>query len=229
MLAYVQPFVSGGISKTINMPNSATSEDIKNCYLKAHKLGIKSVSIYRDGCKSSQPLNTADEPKQIKQKRALSNRRRGTTHKVKIAGQNLFVRTGEFENGDLGEIFLDMYKEGSTLRAMLNCFAIAVSVGLQHGVPLSEFVEKFIFTRFEPAGTVDHDYIKNSTSILDTVFRLLEYEYLGNTHNVHVKNNKECSTSSNADSPNCPTCGAITVRTGTCYGCPVCGTSLGCS
>lgn len=229
MLAYVQPFVSGGISKTINMPNSATSEDIKNCYLKAHKLGIKSVSIYRDGCKSSQPLNTADEPKQIKQKRALSNRRRGTTHKVKIAGQNLFVRTGEFENGDLGEIFLDMYKEGSTLRAMLNCFAIAVSVGLQHGVPLSEFVEKFIFTRFEPAGTVDHDYIKNSTSILDTVFRLLEYEYLGNAHNVHVKNNKECSTSSNADSPNCPTCGAITVRTGTCYGCPVCGTSLGCS
>lgn len=140
----------------------------------------------------------------------------------------MFVRTGEFENGDLGEIFLDMYKEGSTLRAMLNCFAIAVSVGLQHGVPLSEFVEKFIFTRFEPAGTVDHDYIKNSTSILDTVFRLLEYEYLGNTQNVHVKDNKECSTS-NADSPNCPTCGALTVRTGTCYGCPVCGTSLGCS
>ena len=221
--------MSGGISKTINMPNSATSEDIKNCYLKAHKLGIKSVSIYRDGCKSSQPLNIKGTEKEVAiepKRRPMPERRRGTTHKVKISGQNLFLRTGEYVNGDLGEIFIDMYKEGSTLRSLLNCFAISVSVGLQHGVPLDEYIEKFMFTRFEPAGFVIHSKIKTSTSILDTVFRLLAMEY---TQGEAVSSPLELEKLNISDAPACPTCGAITVRTGTCYGCPVCGTSLGCS
>ncbi len=240
MLAAIQPFVSGGISKTINLPNDATVDDIKKCYLDAYKLGLKSVSIYRDGCKQSQPLNKISTEKEISvggNKRPLPESRNGKTHKIKINGHNMFLRTGEYENGEVGEIFLDMYKEGSTLRSLLNCFAIAVSVGLQHGVPLREFVDKYIFTRFEPAGPVQHSKIKYSTSILDTVFRLLAYEYLDDKSLVHIKQtvgsdgeeDGVVERSGYGDAPLCSTCGSITVRTGTCYGCPVCGTSLGCS
>lgn len=224
MMAAVQPHVSGGISKTINFPNSATVDDIKDCYMQAWKRGIKSISIYRDGCKASQPLNTDSSnkvPAVTTNRKVLKNKRAGYTHKMKIGDQNLFLRTGEFDDGSLAEIFIDMSKEGSTIRSMLNCFAISVSIGLQHGVPLEELVEKFSFTKFEPAGFVKHDVIKSCSSIVDAVFRLLSHEYL-NKETI-VKQQQDLST------PICHVCGSVTTRTGTCYTCLNCGTSLGCS
>ena len=127
----------------------------------------------------------------IVERRALPAKRRGFTQKAKINGQALFLRTGEYNDGTLGEIFIDMAKEGATMRSMLNCFAIAISIGLQYGVPLEEYVEKFVFTRFEPAGMVDHPNIKTTTSIIDFMFRSLAYEYLGRNDLVHVLDKPE--------------------------------------
>ena len=241
MMAAAQPFLSGAISKTINLPNEAKVEEIKDCYHLSWTLGLKANALYRDGCKLSQPLSTKSDVKEEKetaeekletveevlgeaanvklsdlspeqvieaalaimekskdtdfmrqlsrvvQKKRLPYKRRGYTQKASIAGQTVFVRTGEYEDGTLGEIFVDMHKEGATFRSLMNCFAIAVSVGLQYGVPLEEYVEKFTFTRFEPAGMViGHANIKNSTSIIDYIFRMLGYEYLNRTDLVHV-------------------------------------------
>src|ERR1700744_5036408 len=238
MMAAAQPFLSGAISKTINLPNEAKVEEIKDCYELSWALGLKANALYRDGFKLSQPLSTksakkedADEkldtveevlgeaanvklsdltPEQVLeaaiaimeksqdtnfmrqlsrvvQKKSLPYKRRGFTQKATIDGQTVFVRTGEYEDGTLGEIFVDMHKEGATFRSLMNCFAIAVSVGLQYGVPLEEYVEKFTFTRFEPAGMVmGHPNIKSSTSIIDFIFRLLGYEYQDRTDLVHV-------------------------------------------
>jgi len=221
MMAYVQPFVSGAISKTVNMPREATPDDLKDIYFEAWKLGLKAIAIYRDGSKASQPLADASsslkkngevklskdeilkivqdlllkssdtsfkrELSSIVQKKKLPARRRGITWKAKINGQTIFVRTGEYEDGTLGEIFIDIFKEGASFRSLLNCFAIAVSIGLQYGVPLEEFVNKFIYTKFEPSGPVSHPYIKHATSILDYIFRLLAWEYLGRTDLLHVQ------------------------------------------
>ncbi|HUX39574.1 MAG TPA: vitamin B12-dependent ribonucleotide reductase [Rectinemataceae bacterium] len=225
MMAAVQPFITGAISKTINMPNTASYEDVKGAHLLAWRSMLKSIALYRDGSKLSQPLaalapgadlvadsivalQTGDEedeePRQSPQgeaqqrlfreeapelpglpaaprgrRRALPNRRAGYTQKAKIAGHSVFVRTGEYEDGALGEIFLDMHKEGAAFRSILNSFAIAVSLGLQYGVPLEEYVDAFTFTRFEPNGMIQgHDYIKISTSVLDYVFRDLAIAYL---------------------------------------------------
>ena len=235
MMAYVQPFISGAISKTINLPNEATVEDIQHCYELSWRLGLKANALYRDGCKLSQPLaNKKDEEKEEKEtataaapaakaedgfskltpeqvleaarllmqestdtqfKRALSRiverkklpgKRNGFTQKAKIGGQTVFVRTGEYGDGTLGEIFIDMHKEGAAFRSLMNCFAISVSIGLQYGVPLDEFVNKFTFTRFEPSGMVDHPNIKSASSIVDYIFRLLAFEYLGRTDLVHI-------------------------------------------
>jgi ribonucleoside-diphosphate reductase alpha chain len=240
MMAACQPFLSGAISKTINLPNEAKVEEIADCYLLSWSLGLKANALYRDGSKLSQPLsNKSDKKKKTEEaseelvaeesaapesnivdlgkltveelleevtkrmqassdtqlKRALSKiverkslpaKRRGFTQKAKINGQVLFLRTGEYQDGTLGEIFIDLAKEGSTLRSLMNCFAIAISVGLQYGVPLDEFVEKFVFTKFEPAGMVDHPNIKTTTSLVDFVFRALAYEYLDRTDLVHV-------------------------------------------
>lgn len=252
MMAAVQPFVSGAISKTINLPNEATVEEIAECYLLSWQLGLKANALYRDGSKLSQPLsNKSDKKKKsddkedksqaaqsgeaetavtesnivdlskltveelleevtkrmnaspdtklkrklsdIVQRKKLPAKRRGFTQKAKINGQVIFLRTGEFQDDTLGEIFIDLAKEGSTLRSMMNCFAIAVSVGLQYGVPLEEFVEKFVFTKFEPAGMVDHPNIKTTTSLVDFVFRCLAYEYLDRTDLVHVLDRPEIS------------------------------------
>jgi ribonucleoside-diphosphate reductase alpha chain len=133
----------------------------------------------------------------IVERRALPAKRRGFTQKAKINGQALFLRTGEYADGTLGEIFIDMAKEGATMRSMLNCFAIAISIGLQYGVPLEEFVEKFVFTRFEPSGMVDHPNIKSTTSIIDFMFRLLAYEYLGRNDLVHVLDKPEVQNMGN--------------------------------
>ncbi len=217
MMAAVQPFVSGAISKTINMPNSASVDDVKGAYTLAWKSMLKAIALYRDGSKLSQPLSTlsgggdpladglvaleakvrsggGEEPELPKPARtqggrkSLPNRRKGYTQKAKIGGHSLFLRTGEYADGSLGEIFLDMHKEGAAFRSLLNSFAIAVSLGLQYGVPLEEFVEAFTFSRFEPNGIVrGHDNIKMTTSVLDFIFRDLALTYLRRTDLVQVK------------------------------------------
>jgi ribonucleoside-diphosphate reductase alpha chain len=286
MMGATQPFISGAISKTINLPNEATVEEIAEAYLLSWKLGLKANALYRDGSKLSQPLsNKSDkkkkadpdsyrdgsqlagqithkpEPEQpagilpepqtnqqpdavtgesnivdlskltveelfeevqkrvqshpdtklkrklasIVERRSLPAKRRGFTQKAKINGQAIFLRTGEYSDGTLGEIFIDMAKEGATMRSMLNCFAIAISIGLQYGVPLEEFVEKFVFTKFDPAGFVEHPNIKSTTSIVDLMFRTLGYEYLGRTDLVHVLDKPEVMNTGADDWDDIPT------------------------
>ena len=326
MMGAVQPFISGAISKTINLPNEATIEEIKDCYYLSWQLGLKACALYRDGSKLSQPLsNKSDKKKKdatateetaantsaivdmsqltvdelldevnkrvqaspdtelkrqlsrIVERKQLPFKRHGYTFKAKVGGQALFLRTGEYSDGTLGEIFIDMAKEGATMRSLLNSFAIAISVGLQYGVPLDEYVDKFIFTRFEPSGIVEHPNIKTATSVLDYVFRLLGYEYLDRTDLVHVQDPERMEQAedaskqqelsqvrvtapqaapkaknvvpalkpqavsvqnsaeikklmgTSADAPACRNCGNITLRNGTCYMCPNCGTTTGCS
>lgn len=193
MMAAVQPFISGGISKTVNLPNDATIEDIEQIYFQAWKLGLKGTALYRDRCKLSQPLNT----KELKEKSEkliergieikLPYRRNGLTISSKISGNKVFLRTGEYPDGKIGEIFIDMHKAGSSYRSLMNCFAIATSMGLKYGVPLEEYVDMFTFTRFEPSGLTTHPNIKSATSVIDFVFRVLGMEYLGRTDFIHVK------------------------------------------
>jgi ribonucleoside-diphosphate reductase alpha chain len=202
MMAAAQPFISGAISKTINMPSDATLEDVKAAYLFAWKSMVKAVALYRDGSKLSQPLNASSDSgkateampsvaqvaekvaervlvRYLHKRRSLPARRGGYTQKAIIGGHKLYLRTGEYEDGTLGEIFLDMHKEGAAFRSLMNNFAIAISLGLQHGVPLEEFVEAFVFTRFEPNGPVKlNDRIKMATSIIDYIFRELAITYL---------------------------------------------------
>ncbi len=221
MMAAAQSFISGAISKTINMPNDATIEDCQKAYELSWSLGVKANALYRDGSKLSQPLASAlveddDEAAEtletgsaqekatvlaekivekivVKEivrshREKMPQRRKGYTQKAIVGGHKVYLRTGEYEDGNLGEIFIDMHKEGAGFRAMMNNFAIAVSVGLQYGVPLEEFVDAFTFTKFEPAGMVQgNDSIKNATSILDYVFRELAVSYLDRTDLAHVK------------------------------------------
>jgi ribonucleoside-diphosphate reductase alpha chain len=331
MMAACQPFLSGAISKTINLPHEATVAEIADSYLMSWQLGLKANAIYRDGSKLSQPLSTKSDKKtktdsaeaeveevttsqmvdlsnltvdelleevqkrmttstdtvlkrqlsRIVERKSLPAKRRGFTQKARIGGQVLFLRTGEYNDGTVGELFIDLAKEGSTLRSLMNCFAISISVGLQYGVPLEEFVDKFVFTKFEPSGMVDHPNIKTTTSIVDFIFRALAYEYLGRTDLVHVldkptvenlgeegditlvgkpelssirvtapatqvtaakanvvaavneggsmDNITAAAKSMQSDAPACSTCGHITIRSGTCYKCLNCGTSMGCS
>lgn len=215
MMAAAQPFISGAISKTINLPNNATIDDVKFAYLHSWKMGVKANALYRDGSKLSQPLNTMTEDevedliekkeqndivkiaekiihRYIAKRRKLPDRRTGYTQKVKINGQSVYLRTGEYENGQLGEIFIDMHKEGAAFRSLLNCFAISISLGLQHGVPLEEFVDAFVFTRFEPSGVVSgHKRIKMSTSVIDYIFRELAVTYLGRNDLAHVDDDEK--------------------------------------
>jgi len=198
MMAAAQPFISGSISKTVNLPNEITVEEIERIYLESWRLGLKCVALYRDGCKASQPLNTTSgdgKEKESSSSAALSvpaltrqrlpKKRVGWTLEAKVGGHKVYLRTGEYDDGSLGEIFIDMHKEGAAFRSMMNCFAIAVSLGLQYGVPLKEFVDVFTFTRFEPQGMVDHPNIKQATSVVDYIFRVLGMEYLGRMDFVH--------------------------------------------
>jgi len=215
MMAAAQPFITGAISKTINMSNAATIEQCQEAYLLSWRLGVKAVALYRDGSKLSQPLQAAlldddgalaeavaEAPAAAKavvvaekvvekiisgRRSRLPDRRKGYTQKAMVGGHKVYLRTGEYEDGRLGEIFIDMHKEGAAFRAMMNNFAIAVSVGLQYGVPLEEFVEAFTFTRFEPSGMVEgNETIKMSSSILDYIFRELAISYLGRNDLAHV-------------------------------------------
>jgi ribonucleoside-diphosphate reductase alpha chain len=237
MMAAAQPFISGAISKTVNLPGEATVEEIRDIYTEAWKLGLKAIALYRDGCKMSQPLNVSSDDRKKKKaadptvaaakapeapaksasevfeqayaeasrkgantapetvsiklpaplRRRLPQRRRGITQEARIGNHKVFVRTGEYADGTIGEIFIDMAKEGAAFRSMMSCFAIAVSKGLQYGVPLKEFVDTFTFTRFEPQGMCDHPNIKMATSVIDYVFRLLALEYLGDDSYCQVK------------------------------------------
>ena len=224
MLAAAQPFISGAISKTINMPNEATVEDCKAAYILSWKLGLKANALYRDGSKLSQPLQSqliADEDEDedvieafldkpaaaraaglaekivekvverivvMRERERMPDRRKGYTQKAVVGGHKIYLRTGEYDDGKLGEIFIDMHKEGAALRSLLNNFAIAVSLGLQYGVPLDEYVDAFTFTRFEPSGPVQgNDSIKYATSILDYVFRELAVSYLSRFDLAHVE------------------------------------------
>ncbi len=220
MMASAQSFISGAISKTINMPNDATIEDCQKAYELSWSLGIKANALYRDGSKLSQPLAAAlveddDEAAEVLEsgsmqekaqvlaekivekivvkevargREKMPERRKGYTQKAVVGGHKVYLRTGEYSDGSLGEIFIDMHKEGAGFRAMMNNFAIAVSVGLQYGVPLEEFVDAFTFTKFEPAGMVQgNDSIKNATSILDYIFRELAVSYLDRTDLAHIK------------------------------------------
>ncbi|MFO1127889.1 MAG: vitamin B12-dependent ribonucleotide reductase [Rhodospirillales bacterium] len=231
MMAASQPFITGAISKTINMPRSASIKDCKDAYLLAWQLGLKATALYRDGSKLSQPLSSGvfdavDEAEEAEdeilerpaalraervaelavahiakrlaepltehlgrsQRHGLPNRRKGYTQKAKVGGHKIYLRTGEYEDGRLGEIFIDMHKEGAAFRSLMNNFAIAISIGLQYGVPLEEFVEAFTFTRFEPAGPVQgNDSIKMATSILDYMFRELAVSYLGRFDLAHAE------------------------------------------
>ena len=195
MMGAAQPFISGAISKTVNLPNEVTVEDIEKIYVESWRLGLKAVALYRDGCKLSQPLNSGSsagsksdtvEAEAAPSRLRLPKKRAGITQEARIGGHKVYVRTGQYENGQLGEIFIDMHKEGAAYRSMMNCFAIAVSLGLQYGVPLQEYVDVFTFTRFEPSGPVDHPNIKFATSIVDYIFRLLAMEYLGRHDLVQV-------------------------------------------
>ena len=216
MMAAAQSFISGAISKTVNMPAAATIGDCKRAYEQSWQLGVKAIALYRDGCKLSQPLaaaiagsesgeedeaeagthskivelvkHSASEMVAQNRRAKLPQRRKGYTQKAIVGGHKVYLRTGEYQDGSLGEIFIDMHKEGAGFRAMMNNFAIAVSIGLQHGVPLDTFVDAFIFTRFEPSGSVrGNDTIKNATSILDYVFRELGVSYLDRTDLAHVQ------------------------------------------
>jgi ribonucleoside-diphosphate reductase alpha chain len=286
MMAAVQPFISGAISKTINMPASATIDDIKGAYLLSWRKMLKAIALYRDGSKLSQPLSSltpgsdpaADallallrEPGEEgiglalspsargKKRNPLPAKRFGYTQKAKIGGHSIFLRTGQYEDGTLGEIFLDMHKEGAAFRSLLNSFAIAVSLGLQYGVPLEEYVDAFTFTRFEPNGIVSgHGNIKMTTSVLDFIFRDVALSYLGRTDLAQVKPDDLISTSMNRNGNKpgsngngealpldnevhvakmkgyegdpCPVCGHFTlVRSGTCMRCDTCGSTTGCS
>jgi ribonucleoside-diphosphate reductase alpha chain len=226
MMAACQPFISGAISKTVNLPAEATIADIKKVYYQSWQLGVKAIAIYRDSSKLSQPLtlsgfdgaSSARTPvtpadaalirdilsKKVLlrgQQRKLPPRRKGYTQKAAVGGQKVFLRTGEYDDGKLGEIFIDMHKEGASFRAMMNNFAMAVSIGLQYGVPLDEFVDAFTFTRFEPSGQVtQNDTIKMATSILDYIFRELGISYLGREDLAHVKPSALPLASAAADS-----------------------------
>src|ERR1700744_4273796 len=223
MMAASQPFISGAISKTINMPNDATVEDCKSAYLLSWKLALKANALYRDGSKLSQPLNSqliSDEDDEddggealvakpmaarttqvaekiveklverivvMREREKMPDRRKGYTQKAVVGGHKVYLRTGEYDDGRLGEIFIDMQKEGAALRSLLNNFAIAVSLGLQYGVPLDEYVDAFTFTRFEPSGPVQgNDSIKYATSIIDYVFRELAVSYMERFDLAHV-------------------------------------------
>jgi ribonucleoside-diphosphate reductase alpha chain len=253
MMAAAQPFLSGAISKTVNLPNDATVDEVAGIYEEGWRLGLKAVALYRDGCKASQPLSTsskdskddAKDAKNAREKAALvasstmppaseqarpserpseigaltplplstepqdatqltlqltrgerphglrvrlPKKRSGFTQEARVGGHKIFLRTGEYQDGTLGEIFIDMHKEGAAFRSLMNCFAMSVSIGLQYGVPLNTYVEQFTFTRFEPQGVVEgHPNVKFSTSIVDYLFRVLGVEYLHRYDLAHVK------------------------------------------
>jgi ribonucleoside-diphosphate reductase alpha chain len=270
MMGAVQPFISGAISKTINMPTDATVEDIMHAYMESWKLGLKAIAIYRDGSKRTQPLNTSKEKEDVKTvaaegkearllRRKLPDERRSITHKFDIAGHEGYITAGMYEDGQPGEIFITMSKEGSTISGLMDSFATAISMALQYGVPLQVLVDKFSHMRFEPSGFTKNPDIPMAKSIMDYIFRWLASKFLDGeaqqeagivqrdpVEEAHQK--KVVSIAAHAprggapvssissitslyqqDAPPCPDCGAIMIRSGACYKCMNCGAVSGCS
>jgi ribonucleoside-diphosphate reductase alpha chain len=257
MMAAVQPFLSGAISKTVNMPNETTAEEIMETYLQAWKLGLKSIAIYRDGSKRTQPLSTGKsaEPekkeKVIGKRRKLPDERHAITHKFSIAGHDGYITVGEYDDGSPGEIFIVMAKEGSFVSGLMDAFATAVSIGLQYGVPLRVLVDKLSHTRFEPYGFTNNPKIRIAKSIIDYISRWLGQRYVGAgeikkaeatlsdfseiekskmvQEESSSKDDEKAIFMTQADAPPCHACGAIMVRSGSCYKCLNCGETSGCS
>ena len=256
MVGEVQPFVSGAISKTINMPNDATVDQIEAAYTQAWKLGLKSISVYRDGSKRTQPLSTskadtgAGTTPPTPKRRKLPDTRSAVTHKFDIAGHKGYITVGMYDDGSPGELFLVMAKEGSTISGFGDSFAQATSYALQYGVPLQVLVDKFSHVRFEPSGMTRNPDVRIAKSIVDYVFRWLASQFLDKEHqyeaglNVDNPNRDQAAATAagsdrqveeartpadnDQDAPPCATCGAIMVRTGVCYACNVCGATSGC-
>jgi len=262
MLAAVQPFISGAISKTINMPEESTVEEIQQAYVEGWKLGLKAVAIYRDGCKRSQPLSTKKEGSSASLeaaatpaassagRRKLSDERRALTHKFSINGHEGYITVGLYDDGQPGEIFLVMAKEGSTISGLMDAFATSISLALQYGVPLRALVEKFSHTRFEPSGFTKNPEIPIAKSITDYIFRWLGSKFLSTEEKqalgIVLRDeagqplaaaagareegvNAKFTVDLGADAPSCHECGAIMVRNGACYKCVNCGSTSGCS
>jgi len=253
MVAAVQPFISGGISKTFNMPNETTIQEIYDAYFTAWKLGIKCFAVYRDGSKATQALYTTKKEgkgKEVFKRRKLPDVRSSETHKFSIAGHEGYLTYSTFEDGSLGEIFIRMAKQGSTLAGLLDAFAICVSIALQYGVPLKELASKFINMRFEPMGITNNEKIKTATSIVDYIFKYLSYRFLSKEELEEIgliieeekerlilrehptlfekKNNPHYSNLGDISGPPCIHCGGITIKTGSCYTCLNCGETTSC-
>jgi len=250
MMAATQPFLSGAISKTVNLPSDASVDDVMKGYMMAWKLGLKAVAIYRDGCKRSQPLSTSkDDAQKLVEAKAIRRRmpdeRQAITHKFSIAGHEGYLTVGLYDDGTPGEIFLSMAKEGTVVSGLVDSIAIAVSLALQHGVPLGLMVEKFSHTRFEPSGFTGNPNIPIAKSILDYVFRWLSQKFLKaeqvqtlqeaqvptiSNHLPSFKSDNKLTFATQLDTPPCTECGSLeVVRNGACYKCLNCGASMGCS
>jgi ribonucleoside-diphosphate reductase alpha chain len=258
MMSAVQPFLSGAISKTVNMPTDATPEEIANAYLESWRLGLKAVAVYRDGCKRSQPLSTSRDDKALSPdarpaRRKLPDERHAITHKFSIAGHEGYITVGMYEDGKPGEIFLVMAKEGSTISGLMDAFATSISMALQYGVPLEALVEKFSHVRFEPSGFTKNPEIPFAKSITDYIFRYLASKFLSADQQQEVgvqagdaslkpqpgpvavpvplasPRREPAAFRSQADAPSCHYCGSIMTRNGSCYRCANCGSTSGCS
>jgi ribonucleoside-diphosphate reductase alpha chain len=240
MMGAVQPFISGAISKTINMPTTATVDDIVHAYTEAWRLGVKAVAIYRDGCKRTQPLNTAKQEKRAATpefqpvRRRLPQDCRSLRHKFDIAGHEGYIHVGQYEDGTPGELFIKIAKEGSTIAGLMDTIGILTSMAMQYGVPLEVLVNKFSHVRFEPSGFTKNPEIPIAKSLIDYIFRFLGTRFLNAEQRSEmglgsVEAGALDSTVAQADAPSCSDCGAIMIRNGSCYKCLNCGATSGCS
>jgi len=259
MMSAIQPFISGAISKTVNMPKEATVDDIYDAYVDAWKLGLKAIAIYRDGSKRTQPLSTREKAEREQRRRAASpdlarrrmpDERRSVTHKFDISGHEGYITAGMYDDGMVGEIFIRMAKEGSVVSGLMDSFATAISLALQYGVPLKVLVDKFSHTRFEPSGITRNPEIPIAKSIMDYIFRWLQLKFgtgeehpdtlFGDSDDPRISMNSVSSIPpapisasgdfvTEVDAPPCPDCGSIMVRSGTCHRCLNCGSTSGCS
>jgi len=233
MMAAAQPFLSGAISKTINMPNDATVDDVQDVYFEAWRTGLKAVAIYRDGSKKTQPMNAGKnkESKPAAARKRLSRDRTAAIHKFTVAGHEGYVMVGMYDDGTPGEIFIKMAKEGSTISGLMDSFATSISIAMQYGVPLSVFCKKFKHLRFEPSGWTDNPDMPICQSIMDYIFTWLSTRFLENKQPEQLQDKQDVKAISGAttDAPLCQECGNIMTRNGSCHKCENCGSTSGCS
>jgi ribonucleoside-diphosphate reductase alpha chain len=243
MMAAVQPFLSGAISKTVNLPSSATVDDVIETYIESWKLGLKAVAIYRDGSKRAQPLSSGKQAVSVSMpaspvRRKLPNERHSLTHKFSVAGHEGYVTVGLYPDGTPGEVFVSMNKAGSTISGLMDTIAVSASTGLQYGVPLKFYVDKFSHVRFEPSGWTGNPQLPYAKSVVDYIFRWLGVRFLGQTAATEIaeqatllptelKAQQALAFDPASDAPLCADCGGIMSRKGTCFYCGQCGSSSG--